>query len=82
MMSPPPFYPTNEEITTVTLEEGDGELYPETLFAFQPLKKSDEGHVLKSKTVSFRLFHVDTSVALWTRNETSCYRIGVPTTRN
>lgn len=64
-----PFYPTNEEITTVTLEEGDGELYPETLFAFQPLKKSDEGHVLKSKTVSFRLFHVDTSVALWTHND-------------
>ena len=64
-----PLYPTNEEITTVNEESANGEQYQKTLFSFQPIKKNDAGHVLKSQTVSFRIFHVDTSVAVWTHND-------------
>lgn len=64
-----PLYPTNEEITTVGEEAANGEDYQKTLFSFQPIKKNDAGHVLRSQTVSFRIFHVDTAVALWTHND-------------
>lgn len=64
-----PLYPTNEEITTVSEEDANGEQYQKTLFSFQPIKKNDAGHILKSQTVSFRIFHVDTSVAVWTHND-------------
>ncbi|CCF58596.1 hypothetical protein KAFR_0E04460 [Kazachstania africana CBS 2517] len=64
-----PLFPTNEEITTISEEEANGERYKETLFTFQPLKKGDEGHVLKSKMARFRIFHLDTAVALWTHND-------------
>ena len=64
-----PLFPTNEEVTAVDNETANGEKYQKTLFSFQPIKKGDTGHVLKSQTVSFRIFHVDTSVALWTHND-------------
>jgi len=64
-----PLFPKNEEITTVSEEVANGDDYKKTLFSFQPIKKNDAGHILKSQTVSFRIFHVDTSVAIWTHND-------------
>lgn len=63
-----PYYPTNEEVTTVPEEQANGESYQQTLFTFQSLKK-DTNSVVKSKSTLFRIFHVDTSVALWTHND-------------
>lgn len=64
-----PYYPTNEEVVTVSEEEANGPDYEQTLFMFQGLNKRDAGSVVKSKGTLFRIFHVDTSVALWTHND-------------
>ncbi|CCD27190.1 dolichyl-phosphate-mannose-protein mannosyltransferase NDAI_0J02980 [Naumovozyma dairenensis CBS 421] len=64
-----PLYPTNEEITTVSEEDANGPAYKETIFAFQPLKKTDEGYEIRTKNTQFRIFHVETAVALWTHND-------------
>lgn len=64
-----PYYPTNEEVVTVSEEEANGPDYQQTLFTFQGLNKRDAGSVLKSKGTLFRIFHVDTAVALWTHND-------------
>ncbi|EDO15706.1 hypothetical protein Kpol_1000p18 [Vanderwaltozyma polyspora DSM 70294] len=64
-----PLYPTNEEVTTVSEEIANGENYKETLFTFQNLNKNDVNKQIKTKGTNFRIFHVDTSVALWTHND-------------
>ncbi|AET39922.1 dolichyl-phosphate-mannose-protein mannosyltransferase Ecym_5145 [Eremothecium cymbalariae DBVPG len=64
-----PLYATNEEVTTVGKELGDGTELKNTLFKFQPTNKKDSGRVVKSKASVFRIFHVDTAVALWTHND-------------
>ncbi|CCE61701.1 hypothetical protein TPHA_0B00290 [Tetrapisispora phaffii CBS 4417] len=64
-----PLYPTNEEVTTVSEEDANGERYQQTLFTLQPVNKKDNGRKIKSKMTSFRIFHVDTAVALWTHND-------------
>ncbi|AGO10370.1 AaceriABL085Wp [[Ashbya] aceris (nom. inval.)] len=64
-----PYYPTNEEVTTVPEDLANGERYQQTLFKLQPPNKKDAGHAVKSKTSMFRIFHVDTAVALWTHND-------------
>ncbi|QLG75093.1 hypothetical protein HG535_0H04200 [Zygotorulaspora mrakii] len=63
-----PLYPTNEEVTTVSEEGLNDDNYKQTIFTFQSLKK-DSKAVVKTKGVFFRLFHVDTAVALWTHND-------------
>lgn len=64
-----PYYPTNEEITTVTEEEANGERYDSTIFRFQPVLAKNSGRVTKTKNSAFRLFHVETAVALWTHDD-------------
>ncbi|CAR26403.1 hypothetical protein ZYGR_0H02110 [Zygosaccharomyces rouxii] len=64
-----PYYPTNEEVVTVSEEEANGADYQQTLFMFQGLSKRDAGSIVKSKGTFFRIFHVDTAVALWTHND-------------
>lgn len=64
-----PFYPTNEEITTVSEEDATGERYPFTLFRFQPVLSKNSGRITKTKASSFRIYHVETAVALWTHND-------------
>ncbi|QLQ79993.1 hypothetical protein HG537_0C06420 [Torulaspora globosa] len=64
-----PYYPTNEEVTTVPEEEANGESYQQTLFMFQSLQKKDTKSIVKTKGTLFRIFHVDTAVALWTHND-------------
>ncbi|CAL9733665.1 dolichyl-phosphate-mannose--protein mannosyltransferase 4 [Monosporozyma servazzii] len=64
-----PLYPTNEEVTTIHPELADGENYKETIFEFQPYSKGDNGHAVRTELTSFRIFHIDTAVALWTHND-------------
>ncbi|AMD20971.1 HEL310Cp [Eremothecium sinecaudum] len=64
-----PYYPTNEEITTVPPDAANGDRRAQTLFKLQPKNKKDSGHIIKSRSSSFRIFHVDTAVALWTHND-------------
>lgn len=64
-----PYYPTNEEVTTVSEEEANGESYDFTLFRFQPILPKNSGRVAKTKNSAFRIFHVQTAVALWTHND-------------
>lgn len=63
-----PLYPTNEEVTTVS-KEVSNDRYKETLFRFQPAQKKEAGDIMMTKASLFRIFHVDTSVALWTHND-------------
>lgn len=64
-----PLYPTNEEVTTISDELAEGEKYKQTIFEFQPISKNDVGYAVKTQLTSFRIFHVDTAVALWTHND-------------
>lgn len=63
-----PLYPTNEEFTVVTIEEGDGERFQDTLFKFDPVDKRIDTP-LKSKASIVKFLHVPTIVAMWTHND-------------
>lgn len=64
-----PYFPTNEEVTTVSEEDANDADYQQTLFTFQSLQKKDTATIVKTKGTLFRIFHVDTTVALWTHND-------------
>ncbi|KAF2874899.1 Dolichyl-phosphate-mannose-protein mannosyltransferase-domain-containing protein [Massariosphaeria phaeospora] len=60
-----PFYPTNQEFTTVTKEEADGNRYNDTLFELK-VENSKGGKDFKTMSSHFKLVHVPTKVAMWT----------------
>lgn len=64
-----PFFPTNEEIVTVSEEEAFNDAYQQTIFTFQPLNNKDSGKIVNTKNIPFRIFHVDTAVVLWTHDD-------------
>ncbi|KAL8770565.1 MAG: hypothetical protein Q9203_005136 [Teloschistes exilis] len=60
-----PYYPTNQEFTTVSLEQADGDRFNDTLFELRiegAKGKSD----FKSMSGQFKLIHFPTKVAMWT----------------
>lgn len=59
-----PYYPTNQEFTTVTIDEGaDSDRFNDTLFQ---LKLSSNGNdILKTKAGLFKVVHEPTRVAMW-----------------
>lgn len=59
-----PYYPTNQEFTTVDLEEAAGERYNDTLFEIR-LMDNGKGD-FKTMSTHFKLIHVPTKVAMWT----------------
>jgi len=65
-----PYYPTNEEFTTIDLEQSWGKRYNDTLFTveIEGVKGSDEeaAPVWRTKASLFKLIHVPTRVAMWT----------------
>lgn len=63
-----PLYPTNEEFTVVSLEEGDGPRYQDTLFKFDPVDQKPH-EVMKTKGSIIKILHVPTVVAMWTHND-------------
>ena len=60
-----PYYPTNQEFTTVALDQANGERYNDTLFEIK-IENGKPGQQLKSVSGHFKLIHVPTRVAMWT----------------
>lgn len=60
-----PYYPTNQEFTTVSNELAGGERYNDTLFEIK-IDGGKTGQEFRSLSSHFRLVHVPTRVAMWT----------------
>lgn len=58
-----PWYPTNEEFTTLPMEEALGDKYSGTLFNLNPVLSNSD--VLQTKSSYFKLVHVDTVVGMF-----------------
>ncbi|KIW65042.1 hypothetical protein PV04_07329 [Phialophora macrospora] len=63
-----PYYPTNQEFTTVPLELAAGERHNDTLFEIR-LEQGKKGSPFKSKSGQFKLIHYPTKVAMWTHTK-------------
>lgn len=60
-----PYHPTNQEFTTVPLEEAAGERHNDTLFEIR-LEQGKPDQQFKSMSGHFKLIHYPTKVAMWT----------------
>ena len=60
-----PYYPTNQEFTTVDLEGTNGERYNDTLFQLM-IENGKTKQDLKSMSGHFKLIHAPSRVAMWT----------------
>lgn len=60
-----PYYPTNQEFTTVSLDLAAGERHNDTLFEIR-LEQGKPGQLFKSMSGHFKLVHYPTKVAMWT----------------
>lgn len=60
-----PYYPTNQEFTTVAGEEANAGRYNDTLFELK-VDSVKPGQEFKTMSSHFKLVHVPTKVAMWT----------------
>lgn len=60
-----PYYPTNQEFTTVSRELANGERHNDTLFEIR-IENAKEGQNFRTMSSHFKLIHVPTRVAMWT----------------
>ena len=60
-----PYYPTNQEFTTVPLLDAEGARHNETLFEIR-IEHGKNGQTFKSKSGQFKLIHHPSKVAMWT----------------
>jgi dolichyl-phosphate-mannose-protein mannosyltransferase len=63
-----PYYPTNQEFTTISMDKSYGERHNDTLFEI----KFDHGkpnQELKTLAAHFRLLHMPSKVAMWTHTK-------------
>jgi dolichyl-phosphate-mannose-protein mannosyltransferase len=60
-----PYYPTNQEFTTVPMDEAEGERFNDTLFEIR-VENGKENQNVRSKSGHFKLVHHPTKVAMWT----------------
>jgi dolichyl-phosphate-mannose-protein mannosyltransferase len=60
-----PFYPTNQEFTTVSQELANGDRRGDTLFEIK-IENGNEGQEFRTMASHFKLIHVPTRVAMWT----------------
>ena len=60
-----PFYPTNQEFTTVAKEEADNARYNDTLFEIK-VDNSKSNQDFKTMSSHFKLVHLNSKVAMWT----------------
>ncbi|KAK5940523.1 Dolichyl-phosphate-mannose--protein mannosyltransferase 4 [Knufia obscura] len=60
-----PFYPTNQEFTTVSTELAAGERHNDTLFEIR-VEGAKPGATFKSMAGQFKLIHYPSKVAMWT----------------
>lgn len=64
-----PYYPTNQEFTTVELEESWGERHNDTLFTVEIENGKVGETVWRTRAGLFKLIHVPTRVAMWTHTK-------------
>lgn len=60
-----PYYPTNQEFTTVPLDLANGERHNDTLFEIK-IEGGKDGQDFRTMSSHFKLIHVPTRVAMWT----------------
>ena len=60
-----PYYPTNQEFTTVPMEEALGDRLNDTLFELK-IEQGKPGQEFKSLSGQFKLIHNPSKVAMWT----------------
>jgi dolichyl-phosphate-mannose-protein mannosyltransferase len=60
-----PYYPTNQEFTTVTIEEANGDRFNDTLFDIK-IENGKTNQLFKSLSGQFKLIHHPSKVAMWT----------------
>ncbi|KAI9694461.1 MAG: hypothetical protein M1822_000077 [Bathelium mastoideum] len=60
-----PYFPTNQEFTTVTPDVGNGERFNDTLFELR-IENGKPGQDFKSISSHVKLVHYPTKVAMWT----------------
>ncbi|KIW20409.1 hypothetical protein PV08_00984 [Exophiala spinifera] len=60
-----PYYPTNQEFTTVPLDLAAGDRHNDTLFEIR-MEQGKQGMPFKSHSGQFKLIHFPTKVAMWT----------------
>jgi dolichyl-phosphate-mannose-protein mannosyltransferase len=60
-----PYYPTNQEFTTVPLEVAANDRHNDTLFEIR-LEQGKKSSPFKSKSGQFKLVHYPSKVAMWT----------------
>lgn len=63
-----PFYPTNQEFTTVPHEDSAGGRYNDTLFEVR-IENARAGQELRSMAGQLKLVHVPSKVAMWTASK-------------
>jgi dolichyl-phosphate-mannose-protein mannosyltransferase len=63
-----PYYPTNQEFTTVSIEESQGARLNDSLFEIQ-LVGGKAGQEFKTMSGQFKLIHFPTRVAMWTHTK-------------
>jgi dolichyl-phosphate-mannose-protein mannosyltransferase len=62
-----PYYPTNQEFTTVSLEDALGDRFNDTLFEIR-IENGKPGQEFKSLSGQFKLIHNPSKVAMWTHS--------------
>ncbi|KAL3418753.1 dolichyl-phosphate-mannose-protein mannosyltransferase [Phlyctema vagabunda] len=60
-----PYYPTNQEFTTVPLSDANGDRFNDTLFELR-IENGKPGQDFKSLSGQFKLVHYPSKVAMWT----------------
>ncbi|KAF2805992.1 PMT-domain-containing protein [Mytilinidion resinicola] len=60
-----PYHPTNQEFTTIGVEEGNGDRFNDTLFELK-VENGKLGQEFKTMSSHFKLIHFPSKVAMWT----------------
>jgi dolichyl-phosphate-mannose-protein mannosyltransferase len=63
-----PYYPTNQEFTTVSIEDALGSRFNDTLFEIR-IENGQPGQEFKSLSGQFKLIHNPSKVAMWTHGK-------------
>lgn len=63
-----PYYPTNQEFTTVSLEEANGKRFNDTLFEIR-IENGKQKQELKTLSGQFKFIHNPSKVAMWTHTK-------------
>lgn len=63
-----PYYPTNQEFTTVDHENANGKRFNDTLFEIR-IENGKTGQLFKTMSSQFKLVHWPTKVAMWTHTK-------------